>query len=83
MKKYKKICTHPGWTTMWKKGRDGKIKSTIVKRKGYCKRVEIKKLSYFQPKHPKKNQKKYSNTLENLRILKTNRELKNYPKMKL
>ena len=43
MKKYKKICIPPGWTTIVEKRKNGKIKSTIVKRKGYCKRVEIKK----------------------------------------
>ena len=41
--KYKRICIPAGPTVVWKKDKYGKVKPTIVKRKGYCKKVRVKR----------------------------------------
>jgi hypothetical protein len=43
MKEIKKIYIQPGYTTVWKKDKQGKLKPIIVKRKGYIKSVVVKK----------------------------------------
>jgi hypothetical protein len=43
MQKIKKVCIPAGPTVVWKKGRDGKVKPTVVTRKAYCRTVKLKK----------------------------------------